>query len=306
MSELPEGILAGDPRRRRRERVIAGVLRSAAGLSVLIGLLIVISLTGEAITFLRSISLKSLWSDGWFPRLGMFDVKTIFAGTLIVSVIAMVVATPLGIGAAVFLSEYAGRRTRSYLKPILETLAAIPSVVMGFFALSFISPGIVQKVLGGRTIFSMMAAGIGVGILVTPLVASIAEDAMHAVPHALREASYGLAARKRSTSLRVVMPAAVSGIVASLIVGFSRAVGETMVVAIAAGATGGSAFTLNPLGPGQTMTGAMAALATGSDQVTGNSAAFQSLFFVGLLLFLMTLVLNVVSERFVRRVRGKF
>lgn len=152
----------------------------------------------------------------------------------------------------------------------------------------------------------MMAAGIGVGILVTPLVASIAEDAMHAVPQSLREASYGLAARRRTTSVRIVMPAAVSGIVASLIVGLSRAVGETMVVAIAAGASGGSLFTVDPFGPGQTMTGAMAALATGSDQVTGNSAAFQSLFFVGLLLFGMTLVLNLISERFVRRMRAKY
>jgi len=205
----------------------------------------------------------------------------------------------------VFLSEYASPRFRRTVKPILETLAAIPSVVMGFFALTWISPSIVEKLMGGNSIFSMMAAGIGVGILVTPLVASIAEDAMHAVPQPLREASYGLAARRRTTSLRIVIPAAVSGIVASLIVGWSRAVGETMVVAIAAGASGGSLFTLDPLGPGQTMTGAMAALATGSDQVTGNSAAFQSLFFVGLLLFGMTLVLNLMSERFVRRMRAK-
>jgi phosphate transport system permease protein len=152
----------------------------------------------------------------------------------------------------------------------------------------------------------MAAAGIAVGILVTPLIASVAEDAMYAVPQSLREASYGLGARKRSTSIRVVIPAAVSGIVAALIIGFSRAIGETMIVAIAAGGTGGSLFSLNPCGQGQTMTAAMTALATGSDQVRGADLAYPSLFFVGLLLFALTFALNVLSERFVRRVRVSY
>jgi phosphate transport system permease protein len=152
----------------------------------------------------------------------------------------------------------------------------------------------------------MAAAGIGVGILVTPLVASISEDAMRAVPMALREASYGMGARKRATTTRVVFPAAISGIVAALIVGVSRAIGETMVVAIAAGATGNSPFTLNPFEPGQTMTAAMTALAIGSDQVKGAENTFESLYFVGLLLFSMTLLLNIASERFVRRVRERY
>jgi phosphate transport system permease protein len=152
----------------------------------------------------------------------------------------------------------------------------------------------------------MGAAGIAVGVMVTPLIASVAEDAMYAVPRSLREASYGLGARKRTTSLRIVVPAAVSGIVAALIIGFSRAIGETMIVAIAAGGTGGSQFSLNPCGQGQTMTAAMTALATGSDQVRGSDLAYPSLFFVGLLLFGSTLVLNVISERFVRSVRLKY
>jgi phosphate transport system permease protein len=152
----------------------------------------------------------------------------------------------------------------------------------------------------------MGAAGIAVGILVTPLIASIAEDAMYAVPRSLREASYGLGARKRTTSLRIVVPAAVSGIVAALIIGFSRAIGETMIVAIAAGGTGGSQFNLNPCAQGQTMTAAMTALATGSDQVRGSDLAYPSLFFIGLLLFAFTLTLNVISERFVRSVRLKY
>ena len=152
----------------------------------------------------------------------------------------------------------------------------------------------------------MAAAGVAVGILITPLVASVAEDAMYAVPSYLREASYGLGARKRTTSLRVVVPAAVSGIVAALILGVSRAIGETMIVAIAAGATGGSLFQVNPLEPGQTMTAAMTALAIGSDQVRGQELTFESLFFVGFLLFLFTLLLNLVSEAFVRRVRRQY
>jgi phosphate transport system permease protein len=152
----------------------------------------------------------------------------------------------------------------------------------------------------------MLAAGIGVGILTVPLVASIAEDSMRAVPRSLREASYGLGASRMLTSVRVVFPAAVSGIVAALIIGLSRAIGETMVVAIASGATGGALFGLNVLQPGQTMTAAMASLAIGSDQVRGDDYAFQSLFFLGLLLFLITLVLNVLSERFVRRVRQRY
>jgi phosphate transport system permease protein len=151
----------------------------------------------------------------------------------------------------------------------------------------------------------MAAAGVAVGILVTPLVASIAEDAMYAVPTALREASYGLGARKRVTSLRIVFPAAVSGIVAALIVGFSRAIGETMIVALVAGGVGGAVFNLNPCLPGQTMTAAMTAQAIGSDQASGGLAG-ASLFFLGLLLFVMTLVLNLVSERFVRRIRAAY
>ncbi|HSJ51683.1 MAG TPA: phosphate ABC transporter permease subunit PstC [Actinomycetota bacterium] len=291
--------------RRRREGFVRRAFFGAALVSVLINALIVVTLFDGTWDFLSRVDLGLLWTDGWFPRRDMYDVKTIVAGTMVVSVVAMVVATPLGLGAAIYLAEYASRRSRRWLKPILEVLAGIPSVVMGFFALTVISPNLMQRFFDAG-LFSLGAAGIGVGILITPLVASVAEDAMFAVPSSLREASYGLGARKRATTIRVVFPAAVSGIVAAMILGISRAIGETLVVAIAAGATGGSLFTLDPREPGQTMTAAMTAIATGSDQVKGAALAFPSLFFVGALLFFMTLALNVMSERFVRRVRRRY
>jgi len=303
--ELSVSDLQGSIARRRKEAAIGWALKAAAALSIVISALIVFSLLGDALRFLARVDLGSLWSSGWFPRRGLFDVKTILAGTLVVAGIAMLVAAPLGLGAAMYLSEYAKPRARRWLKPILEVLAGIPSVVLGFFAITWINPELVQKVLTGAGFFNMAAAGIAVGILVTPLVASIAEDAFRSVPMALREAAYGLGAKKWATTLKVVLPAAVSGVMAALILGISRAIGETMVVAIASGATGGSAFTINPADRGQTMTAAMTALAVGSDQVRGKEGTFESLYFVGLLLFLMTLALNIASERFIRRVRQK-
>jgi len=307
MDGLTLADLAGARSRHRRERTMRAMFFSAALFSVIISIAIVASLIGGAVDFLAKVDLSTLWSSGWFPRRNLFDVKTILAGTIIVSLIAMIVATPLGLGAALYLSEYARPRARRFLKPILETLASVPSVVMGFFALRVISPDLVQRFFGSDVpVFNLTAAGIAVGILVTPLVASVAEDAMHAVPSALREASFGLGARPRTTSVRIVMPAAVSGITAALILGISRAIGETMIVAIAAGGTGGSLFNLDPLQGGQTMTAAITSLATGSDQVRGSGPAYPSLFFVGLLLFVLTLALNLLSERFVRRVRKEY
>jgi phosphate transport system permease protein len=295
--------LRGDAARRRREALIRGAFGAAAAISIVISAVIVLALIGRAIDFLRQIEPSWLVADGWFPRRDQFSIPTLFAGSVIVAAIAMLIAVPLGLGSAIYLAEYAGRRARRILKPIIELLAGIPSIVVGFFALTLISPDVVQRLFSSATFFNLMAAGIGVGILATPLVATVSEDALRAVPHSLREGAYGLGARRRSTSVRVVVPAATSGIVAATILGLSRAIGETMVVLMVAGGTGGSAFTLNPLGPGQTATGAMAALAIGSDQVKGSGAAFPSLFFVGLLLFAVTLGLNTVSERFVRRSR---
>lgn len=278
----------------------------AAGFSVLVSVAIVLSLAGGAVDFVRQVDLTQLWGDGWFPRRGRFDLRTILVHTMLISVLAMLVAMPLGLGAAAYLSEYARLGVRRILKPVLEILAGIPSVVLGFFALTWVTPNVMQRLWGDAELFNLGAAGIGVGILIVPLVASVSEDAMRAVPDSLRAASYGLGAKKLHTTLRVVFPAALSGVVAGLILGVSRAVGETMVVAIAAGASGGSLLTWKITEGGQTMTGAMASLAIGSDQVAGNDAAFQSLFFVGFTLFVMTLLLNLLSERVVRRFRQKY
>lgn len=298
--------LRGTPERRRNEGLIRVVLFGAAAISILISVLIVLSLIFQAISFVGQIDVSQLFAQGWFPRRAQFSLPTVIVGTLIITVVAMILAAPIGLASAIYLSEYASHRVRTVVKPILEILAGIPSVVLGFFALTWISPNVVQAIFSGAGSATMLAAGIGVGILTIPLVASISEDAMRAVPVALREASYGLGARRITTSVRVVVPAAISGIVAALILATSRAIGETMVVALAAGASAGSLFTINPVGPGQTLTGAMASLAAGSDQVAGATAAFQSLFFLGLLLFLLTLGLNVLGDAFVRRTRQTY
>ena len=291
--------LSGDPKRLSRERRIRRVFFAAAAVSILVSLGIVLSLAGEAWSFITQIELADLNANGWFPRRGRFQVHT-----LVVSAIAMAVAAPLGLGSAIYLSEYAKPNVRRVLKPALEVLAGIPSVVLGFFALTFITPNIVKGLFDSASQSNFLAAGIAVGVLIVPLVASVSEDAMRAVPSALREASYGLGAKRWHTSLKVVLPAALSGIVAAMILAVSRAIGETMIVALAAGTNG--ILTLSPLDGGLTMTGAMAQLAIGSDQVAGAVAAFQSLFFVGLVLFFMTFALNVLSERIVRRFRNRY
>ncbi|KAA0233172.1 MAG: Phosphate transport system permease protein PstC [Acidimicrobiales bacterium] len=301
--------------RRHKETFMKVIFVSAALLSIIISLSIIVSLAREAWTFLSSLisqgDASALWSRGWAPRRGLYDIKTLLVGSLLVTGIAMVIATPLGLGAAVYLSEYATPRVRRLLKPIIEVLAGVPSVVLGFFALSVVNPELVQRVFSGASPFNLLSAGIGVGILTVPLVASISEDALRAVPNSLREASAGVGAHKMATTVRVVIPAAASGLVAAMIIGVSRALGETMVVAVAAGASGSSAFTWNPLDQGQTMTAAMASLATGTDEVKtsaggGAPLAFQSLFFVGAVLFVLTFALNLVAERFVGRVRQRY
>ena len=298
--------LAEPLRRRRRERNVSIVMLGAALASVVISVLILWTLFSEAWVFMANVDWSVVWGEiGWFPRRGLYDMPTLLIATLITTVVAMIIATPLGLGAAIYLAEYASPRTRKILKPTLEVLAGIPSVVLGFFALQWIAPELVAR-MGGPSSGSLMAAGIGVGILTIPLVASISEDAMSAVPRELREASAGLGARKVTTTTRVVLPAAISGLVAAFIVATSRAIGETMVVFLAGGAADASLFTTSPFDPGLTMTAAMASLASGTDQVVGEGLTFQSLFFVGLVLFFITLGLNMIGNRFVARIREAY
>jgi len=296
--------LAGDPRRHNTERLVRGSLFVAATVSVVISVAIIYVLLRDALAFLGSIKLSDLSDDIWLPRGGRYGVMSPILGTLWVTLIAVMVAAPVGLGAAVYLSEYATPRVRRIVKPIVEILASIPSVVIGFFAIRFIAPEITEKLFSGSPSQNLLVAGLGVGLLTIPLMTSVSEDALRAVPLALREASYGLGAKKVHTVTRVVIPAAISGLVAGLILSISRAIGETMVVFLAAGGTG--ARPSGPLSSGTTITAAMASVASGTDNVVGQGNTFQSIFFLGLILFLITLSLNVVADRFVRRVRQKY
>jgi phosphate transport system permease protein len=295
--------------RQAQDRRAANLLRLAGWVAIIVSLLIVWVVFKEAYVFVSdqdfSFGLLNIEGErkGWYPRRGLFDISTLLIGTLWVTGIAMAIAGPVGLGVAIYLSEYATPRVQRIVKPVIETLASVPSVVIGMFAIFFVSPSLLRFFFDDIGIFSIVAAGIGVGILTIPLVASITEDALRAVPRSLREAAYGLGARKITVALKVVFPAALSGISAAFIVGVSRAIGETMVVAIAAGGSGGTLFGYDPLVPGQTVTAAMASLGAGTDQVAGSGLAFQSLYFLGALLFLLTLALNVISDAIVRRFR---
>jgi len=303
---LSPDALDGDTRRRAREALVKFLFMAAALASLVISALIVWSLISEAWTFISQVDFSSLNTIGWFPRRGLYDLPTLIVATLIVTGVAMLIAVPLGLLSAIYLSEYASPGVRRVVKPVLEILAGIPSVVLGFFALQWISPDIIQNIWSSAGPQTLAAAGVGVGILTIPLMASVSEDAMSAVPGSLREASAGIGARKMTTTVRVVVPAAISGLTAAFIISASRAIGETMVVFIAGGGGDGALFTADPLDPGLTMTAAMASVATGTDNVVGEGLTFQSLYFVGFLLFVITLGLNLAADVFVRRVRNVY
>lgn len=302
--------LRGDPRQRRRERTMRGLFRVSAGISIVISALILFVLVRGSLSFLRDIDwdLGVLTDNGWYPRRGRFDLRTIVVGSVIMGMVAMVVAVPFGLGTAIYLSEYAPRRVRNVVKPVIEVLAGIPSVIVGYFVISFVAPELINPLFGEPSgTKSMLAAGVGIGILVIPIMAAVSEDALSAVPNSLREASFGCGARKATTTVKVVLPAAVSGIVAASIIAVSRAIGETMVATMAAGYDGSGPYTgLNPLNGGLSMTGAMTNAAGGTDNTAGVGPAFNVLFFVGLLLFVLTLLLNAVGDRFVQRVRQQY
>ena len=242
---------------------------------------------------------KFLTDTKWSPQIGRFGIMELIVPTIVITLIAMMVSIPLGLGAAIYIGEYASTRVRNVLKPILEILAGIPTVVYGYFALTFVTP-LLQAIFGPQVkVYNMASAGIVVGILIVPTISSIAEDALSAVPRALREASYGLGATKLETVIKVLLPAALSGIMAAVILGFSRAVGETMIVLIASGA--GPNLTTNPFDSAETMAGHIARISTGD--LSYGSIDYNSVFAIGLTLFILTLLLNFASTIITRRFR---
>ncbi len=293
-------------RTRWGETAIQGFLFVCGALSILTTVGIVFVLGRESLLFFASpeVHLSEFFGGTtWQPAIGRFGIWPLVTATLITSSIAMVVALPLGLAVAIYLSEYATDKARSVLKPLMEILAGVPTVVYGYFALTFMTP-LLRSIFGPDVvqIYNTASAGIVIGILIIPLVSSMAEDALRAVPDSLRQAAYGLGATKLETAVRVVLPAALSGVTAAFIVAISRAVGETMVVAIAAGA--GPNFTFNPFEAAETMTGHIVRISGGD--LSYDSIDYNSIFAIGLLLFVMTLLLNFVSQWLVGRFREEY
>lgn len=283
--------------------IMRHVLRFCGFASILTTIGIVIVLGNESLLFFTSgkVDLVEFFtSTTWQPQAGEFGILPLLNSTLITSAIAMLVALPLGLGAAIYLSEYAKPKVRATLKPLLEILAGIPTVVYGYFAVTFMTP-LLRGIFGADTVsfYNMASAGLVMGVMILPTVSSMSEDALSAVPRSLREASYGLGATRLETVLKVVVPSALSGLIAAFIVGISRAVGETMIVALAAGA--GPNFTFNPFDFAETMTGHIARISGGD--LSYNSIDYNSLFAIGLTLFVMTLFLNLISRAITKRFR---
>ncbi|MDP9365427.1 MAG: phosphate ABC transporter permease subunit PstC [Chloroflexota bacterium] len=294
--------LSGRRSRRTSERVIGAVLFLAGGVSILTTVGIVVILVTEAVRFFLDVPLPSfLFGTTWTATFNdpEYGVLPLVAGTLIIAGIAIAVALPLGMAAAIYLSEYARPRVREILKPALELLAGVPTIVYGYFALTFITPVVLDRVVPGVDTLNGLAAGVAVGILIVPLVASLAEDAMRAVPRSLREGGYALGATKLEVAGRIVLPAAFSGIVAAVILAISVAIGETMIVSLASGAK--PTETGDPRDGMQTMTGYIVQVFSGD--VSRGTTAYDSLFAVGLLLFVLTLTLNVISQLVAARFR---
>jgi phosphate transport system permease protein len=291
-------------RRRWGEGLIKGLLMLAALISILTTTGIVLSLVNETIQFFEEVPIGDyLFGTEWTPLFepASFGVLPIVLGTMVISLIGMLVAIPLGLAAAIYLAEYARPAVRKTIKPILELLAGVPTIVFGYFALTFFTPEILRAVFGEGNVgvFNALSAGMIIGFLIVPTIASISEDSMSAVPASLREGSFGLGASKLQTTMRVVFPAALSGIVASIVLGFSRAVGETMVVVIAAGLQ--PQWGLDIFQSMETMTTFIASTAKGD--VSTGSIAYKTLFAVGTTLFVITLIMNMISIRFVRKYR---
>ncbi len=294
----------------RRQHIVeksAGlVLLACAVVSVFTTIGIIVILLTEALRFFSTESVTNfLFGSRWtalFQNDQSFGVLSLVSATMMITFLSMLLAMPIGLMSAIYLSEYASPRLRSILKPSLELLAGIPTIIYGYFALTFITPEIIQRLWPQASVYNVVAASIAVGVMIVPLIASLSEDAIRAVPSAMREGAYAMGATRFEVATRVIVPAALSGIVASFILAASRAVGETMIVALAAGSLAQVAS--DPLQPAQTMTGYIVQVVSGD--VARGSNIYYSLYAVGLLLFVMTLVLNIFSHWFVRRFREEY
>jgi phosphate transport system permease protein len=298
----PGPIPLGAARRRWGEEVIRGLLFLAALISILITVGIVFALVEESVSFFGEVGTRFFTDSKWSPLFAdpQYGIWQLLNGTFLVTGIAVLVAVPLGLGSAVYLSEYASARVRRIAKPILEVLVGVPTIVFGFFALQFVTPDLLQGVFNLKIqFFNALAAGLMVGIMIVPTIASISEDSMRAVPQGLREGAFGMGATKRQVATKVIFPAAISGIVASIVLGISRAIGETMIVLIAGGLQTNSG--LNPTEPFATITTFMGATAKGDNPV--GTIGYESIFACGLTLFALTLVMNMIAIRFVRKYR---
>lgn len=281
--------------------VILGII---AVFSILATIGIIVTLLTETITFFTRVSFADFFlTMDWnpFSSTPKYGIWALILGTLKITVIATIVAVPIGLGAALYLSEYASSRARSIIKPILEILSGIPTIVFGFFALTFVTP-VLRSIFPELGSFNSVSPGIVVGVMIIPLISSMSEDAMSSVPNKMREGALGLGATKFEVAIKVVLPAATSGIMASIVLAISRAIGETMIVSLAAGSTPTSSLDLT--GSIQTMTGYIVQVATGD--ATFGSDIYYSIYAVGFTLFLFTLVMNLISQWITKRFREEY
>ncbi|WP_041090633.1 phosphate ABC transporter permease subunit PstC [Jeotgalibacillus soli] len=289
----------------RIEKLVPKILFAIAAMSVLTTIGIVLTLIFETIIFFTRVSpLEFIFGTEWYPFANTtpaYGILPLIVGTLKITGIAVLVAVPIGIATAIFLSEYASERTRRFIKPILEVLAGVPTIVYGFFALTFVTP-VLQSIFPQLSIFNALSPGIVVGIMIIPMIASLSEDAMTSVPNAMREGAYALGSTRLEVALKVVLPAATSGIVASTVLAISRAIGETMIVSVAAGSTPG--FNWDITGSIQTMTAYIVQVTTG-DAGYGTTI-YYSIYAVGFTLFLFTLVMNLLAQYISKRFREEY
>jgi phosphate transport system permease protein len=293
----------GATSRRWGEKAIRGALFAAAAVSVLTTLGILVALLRETIGFFGDVGIGHFFTDGeWAPLFepAQYGIWQLINGTFLITGIAILVAIPLGLGSAIFLSEYASLRVRRFVKPVLEVLVGVPTIIFGYFALTLVTPDILQSLLGVDVqIFNVLAASLVMAIMILPTIASVSQDSMNAVPQGLREGAFGMGASKLQVSTRVVFPAALSGIVAACVLGISRAIGETMIVLIAAGQKPCSG--IDPKQPCETISAFIAA--TGKGDIPTGSVEYKTIFAAGTALFVLTLIFNAIAIRFVRKYR---